>query len=161
MCVILDTNSVSEVLGPNKSSSGADLFNWIMKGGNKIVVGKMLFSELNIFVFKEWFSNALRTGKAIRIVKEDDDKVKKQCECLLQQGRCKSNDQHIIALAHISGSRLLYTRDNNLISDFKDLVKGKIYPLGNSNNAKKARNRIHQDKKLCARLCARQTDAPA
>ena len=46
-------------------------------------------------------------------------------------GICVSNDIHIVALARISGSRLLYSKDDNLCKDFKNLKvlnpKGKIY----------------------------------
>ena len=157
MCVILDANSVSEVLGREKSIPGADFFNWIMKGGIKLVVGKTLLGELDRSSrFRNWYRNALRTGNAIRISTKDDDKVEKQCKQLLQQGIGKSNDQHIIALAQISGALLLYTHDNNLIPDFKDFAKGRIYPLGESDNAKRARRRIHQEKNLCARYDKRE-----
>lgn len=152
MCVILDTNSVSEVLGHKKSTPGADLFNWIRQGGIKLMVGKSLLGELDRNSrFRNWYRNALRTGNAIRISTKDDDGVEKECERLVQQGICKSNDQHIIALAHISGARLLYTKDKALISDFKELIKGKVYPTHESDNAKKARRRMHQEKNLCAR----------
>ena len=152
MCVILDTNSVSEVLGQEKSTPGADFFNWIMKGGIKLVVGKTLLGELSRGSrFRNWYSNAFRTGKAVRISSKDDDEAEKRCKQLLQQGKCKSNDQHIIALAQISGARLLYTHDDKLKPDFKDFAKGRIYPLGESDNAKSKRRRIHQEKNLCAR----------
>lgn len=153
MCVILDTNSVSEVLGHKKSKPGADLFNWIMKGGIQLVVGKPLLLELDRSLqFRNWYRIALRLGNARQLPPKDDDKVEKECKRLVQQGICKSNDQHIIALAHISGARLLYTTDNALISDFKELIKeGKVYPTGESDNAKRARRRIHQEKNLCAR----------
>lgn len=45
---------------------------------------------------------------------------------------CKSNDQHVIALAKISGSRLLCTGDDKLSKDFSnkellDKPRGKVY----------------------------------
>ena len=47
-------------------------------------------------------------------------------------GVCKSNDLHVLALALVSGARLLYTNDTALIDDFgnRDIVarpRGKIY----------------------------------
>ena len=150
MCVILDTNSVSDVLGREKSIPGSDLFNWITKGGIKLVAGKTLLEEMDRSRFGNWYRNAFRTGNAVRISTKEDDRVEKECERLVEQGNCKSNDQHIIALAHISGARLLYTKDKALISDFKELIKGKVYPTHESDNAKKARRRIHQEKNLCA-----------
>lgn len=152
MCVILDANSVSEILGQEKSIPGADFFNWIMKGGIKLVVEKTLLGELGRnSLFRKWYRNTFRTDNAIRISTKDDDKVEKRRKQLLQQDKGKSNDQHIIALAQISGARLLYTRLNNLIPDFKDFAKGRIYPLGEGYNAKRARRSIHQEKNLCAR----------
>ena len=53
-------------------------------------------------------------------------------EKLLQEERCRSNDTHVIALAQISGARLLYSNDKDLHVDFKnkrliDEPRGKIY----------------------------------
>ncbi|MDE0306934.1 MAG: hypothetical protein OXI87_18940 [Albidovulum sp.] len=51
---------------------------------------------------------------------------------MVKSANCESNDQHVLALARISGARLLYTNDQKLMDDFKntELVstpKGKVY----------------------------------
>ena len=48
------------------------------------------------------------------------------------RGAVKSDDPHIIALAQVSGARLLYSNDKSLQQDFKnkDLInnpRGKVY----------------------------------
>jgi hypothetical protein len=61
-----------------------------------------------------------------------------------REGTCVSNDPHVIALARVSGARLLCTIDENLIRDFKNrqLIRprGRIY-----------RNRSHR--KLLRSVC--------
>ena len=47
-------------------------------------------------------------------------------------GEITSDDPHVLALARVSGARLLYTKDNALIRDFKDKKfidqpRGKVY----------------------------------
>ena len=51
---------------------------------------------------------------------------------LLTQEKTRSNDLHILALAKVSGARLLFTEDKNLMEDFKNTQlinnpKGRIY----------------------------------
>ena len=52
-------------------------------------------------------------------------------DILVERGVCQSNDQHVIALAIVSGARLLYSNDRRLQRDFKDrrLIDppGKVY----------------------------------
>ena len=112
MCVILDANSVGEVLGQEKSIPGADFFNWIMKGGIKLVVGKTLLVELDrTSLFRNWYGNAFRTGNAIRISTKDDDKVEKRRKELLHQGKGKSNDStHYCTSSNKRSAASIYTR---------------------------------------------------
>ena len=67
-----------------------------------------------------------------KILRESDETVNQREIDLADEGRCQSNDPHIIALAQVSGARLLYSNDKALQQDFKnqDLInnpKGKIY----------------------------------
>lgn len=149
MCVILDTNSVSEVFGQGKSVAGGTLHNWIMKGGIKLVVGKTILEELNNNFFKDWYSTALNKGRVIHISKQEEYESNEIIKDLLKQSKCKSNDQHIIALAQVSGARLLYTQDNDLMSDFKKLLRGTIYPRGDTSQLRKDRQAIQKNKKWC------------
>ena len=62
----------------------------------------------------------------------DDDIVKSRVEEIEESGSFKSDDPHVIALAQISGARLLYSNDPDLQQDFGDkrLIdspRGKVY----------------------------------
>ena len=67
--------------------------------------------------------------------------------------RCKSNDPHVIALAQLSGSRVLYSEDSELRDDFRDPTllepRGMLLPLGDSENARKNRHRMLTAPDLC------------
>ena len=61
----------------------------------------------------------MQSGRA-RIL--DDNEVNAATRAVLADGVCRSDDPHVIALAKISGTRLLYTNDNGLEGDFKKLI---------------------------------------
>lgn len=149
MCVIIDTNAVGEVFGEKKTVAGKALYKWIMEGGINPVVGKIILEELNNKSFKKWYSTAILRGWVKSISKQEDNKAIEIRKELIEQGQCKSNDQHIIALAQVSGARLLYTHDNNLMSDFKDIVRGKVYPRRATPSDEKGRKQIRQTKNWC------------
>lgn len=74
--------------------------------------------------------NELRS--AGRIIEKKDNKVEARAIELRKDNSCVSNDEHIIALAQISGARLLYSNDKKLHKDFgnKNLIdnpRGKVY----------------------------------
>ncbi len=52
-----------------------------------------------------------------------DNEVNTETLSVLSDGVCRSNDPHVIALAKISGTRLLYTNDDDLEGDFKRLIR--------------------------------------
>ena len=116
-----------------------------------MVTSEKVLEELNLnHNFKRWYGEAKGRRLAINTTAEEDNELDILTENLIQQGNCVSNDYHILALAKLTGARLLYTQDRKLISDFKGIIKGKVYPSGNSKKAKKDRNRIHNEKNLCA-----------
>ena len=65
-----------------------------------------------------------------------------------------SDDEHVLALALVSGARLLYTNDAALISDFKNRTivatpRGKIYTTAENDNVTAAHLRLLADRNLC------------
>lgn len=65
-----------------------------------------------------------------------------------------SNDPHVIALADVSGARILYSNDENLRDDFRNSVlvsspRGKLYPTGESAKAERRRRRLLNATDLC------------
>jgi len=79
---------------------------------------------------REWLSEGERSGY-VRLI--DDETVNAKAEILEKESSCESNDEHVIALAQVSGARLLYANDDKLEKDFgnKQLIaqpRGVLYP---------------------------------
>ena len=119
MCVILDANVVGEVFGPSRrSEAGEGFFEWINTGKGRLVAGGKLFQELcDSQKFQNWWKEALLAGRVRRV---DDGKVDDRTKELKGQDLCQSNDEHVVALAQVSGARLLYSNDRALQRDFND-----------------------------------------
>ena len=131
MCAILDANVASEVFGSCPQSSGEKFFQWLNEGTGRLVAGGKLLEELagSSEGFREWASVAVGAGK-LRIVNKDE--VDTRTGHIQSQDTCKSDDPHVIALAQVSGARLLYSNDRDLQGDFTnkqliDTPRGKVY----------------------------------
>ena len=123
MCLILDTNRYGLFLDPTNEDM-KPVRNWVGKKNGKIAyspVGKMK-DELKKFPkMRKQFEQYSRAGKLKNFPVEA---VKQRKESLPS---LRSDDPDIIALAQVSGVRLLVSSDKNLNSDFKTIVRGKIY----------------------------------
>ena len=153
MCAIVDANAASEVFGDMRPPAGKAFFDWIDKGSGRLVVGGKLKIELAMVgKFKEWAVEADRSG---RLKSEDDSEIDCKALELASQQAHKSNDPHIIALAQVSGARLLYSKDLDLHQDFKnkkliDHPRGKVYStLGNNNFTTSRRRMLVENVRLC------------
>ena len=130
MCAIIDANVAHEVFGSKHTEAGQKFLEWINSGSGRLVVGDKLLEELNRTSAREWARQALIAGL---IRNENSSKVNYRTAQLQKEGSCRSNDLHVIALAQVSGARLLYTTDGDLQKDFKnrrllDNPQGSIYP---------------------------------
>lgn len=130
MCAIIDVNVLHQVFGQNRPSAGEKFFAWINSGPGSLVIGGKLSQELNNYTpFRDWLVEAKRAG---RVISTKDSEVISETMFLKDNGMCQSNDEHIIALARLSGARLLYANDNKLQDDFKnknliDSPRGSVY----------------------------------
>ena len=130
MCAIVDASVRDEVFGTKRPPAGHAFFNWVNTGDGRLVIGGKLREELNgSSAFRAWAKQAILASR-LRIKK--DGVVERRTEELRVNSVLKSNDPHVIALAQVSGSRLLYSNDSDLQDDFKnkDLVdrpRGKVY----------------------------------
>ena len=130
MCAILDNNVVGQVFGSEAPPAGKGFLNWLDSGNGLLVVGGQLRRELNgSSKFKEWLQQAILAG-LVRLY--NDGKVDDRAEELRNADSCRSDDAHVVALAQVSGARLLFTNDGDLKRDFadKELINnppGKIY----------------------------------
>lgn len=130
VCAILDANAASAVFGRDKGGAAKKFLEWISFGPGSLVVGGELRQELEkIAACGKWLQQNHNAGRA-RF--ENDSLVDERASELEQHEACLSDDPHVIALAQISGARLLYTNDSNLQKDFTNrrLIKnprGKVY----------------------------------
>lgn len=123
MCAILDASVVSQVFGNKRPPAGEAFFDWITYRHGRLVVGGKLDQELRKNGrFRLWIRDALLSGKAKRLADKQVDEVADQ---LVRDGTCRSNDPHVIALAQLSGARLLYSNDKKLNRDF---LNGELVP---------------------------------
>lgn len=132
MCIIVDACAVGDFFTDSPTEAALAVRDWIETKGGKLVYGGKLTIELSK-------SNRARAelrslwqrGRALQY---RSSVVDKEATRLSSTNACTSNDQHVIALARISGARVLYSYDANsgLHADFKnpDLVdnpRGGVY----------------------------------
>ena len=123
MCLILDTDNYGLFLAPDNEAM-KPVRDWIDNKNGKIAyspVGKMK-NELERYPkMRNRFTQYRRAGKLKDFSREAVEQRKKELSGL------RSNDPDIIALAQVSGVRVLVSSDTNLHADFKSIIKGKIY----------------------------------
>lgn len=131
MCAIIDNDVISEVFGDetDRPEAGQQFRKKIDSGKISLVLGGKLRSEITHMEFRRWWRVAIAAGRAFNA---NDAEVEQLTKGLKNTESCKSNDEHIIALAQVSGARLLYTNDGDLKADFQnqnliDNPEGKIY----------------------------------
>jgi hypothetical protein len=133
MCLIVDTNVAHRALCDPTDPEFEPVYRSLFGEGRpqqNLVYGGGLAAEYGRSGrISRAVEELLRAGRAWR---EDDGAV--NAETRLAAQHCKSNDPHVIALARVSGVRLLCTHDTNsgLMVDFKskrlvDKPRGRIY----------------------------------
>ena len=151
MCAIVDVNVSHEIFGDNRSKAGERFFERLDSGSLRLVVSRKLLAELNYENAQKWIQQAILAGK---VRQEATDTVDEREEKLNEEGRCHSNDTHVIALAQISGARLLYSNDKDLHVDFKnkrliDEPRGKVYSTNEDKNFTNAHEKLLKNRNLC------------
>ena len=153
MCAIIDANVAHEVFGANRPEAGQQFFEWINTGIGRLVVGGKLLEELY-----RSSTNFIRVGQQLQLAGRmtivNEGTVNARAEELINQGLCESDDEHIIALAQISGARLLYSNDGDLQQDFgnKKLIdkpRGKVYSTRASKSFQASHDGLLKSKNLC------------
>ena len=128
MCIIVDTNSASHVFLEKVHPDFGVIHAMISKSRNSIHIvygGTKYINELKGKAGDGYQGNRvwqaivllITAGKARAV-----NSAKVDAEEALLKGKrlCRSDDEHIIALAKVSGSRFLVSQDKDLIADFKD-----------------------------------------
>ena len=154
MCAILDSNVKGELTAPS-GEAGAAFYDWLVSGQGKIVVGgTKTRTELYVHPVGRDRRLIAELRRAAAIIETDDAAVDSATRALCRQETCRSDDQHIIALAQISGARLLYSNEPKLHIDFKnkDLIdkpRGKVYTTLRGKAFKATHRDLLRDPDLC------------
>lgn len=127
MCLILDANCLHKVF-PSTDTEFIPVKETITSGNAKLVFGGTKLREEYRRVNAAW-RMIVALDKAGRTRKVDDSAVDAKELDLSASGKLQSDDPHVIALALISGVRLLCSHDKNLHADFTN--PGIVQPSGN------------------------------
>ena len=154
MCAIVDNNVRDQVFGANSQSPAGRFFlDWLSSGRGRLVVGGKLLRELNGYSdFNRWLRTALARNRARQI---DDDRVDAETEAIRARQICRSDDEHVLALAQVSGARLLFTNDRALQDDFTNRriipnPRGRIYTTVVHSDIRQTHRDLLDSADLCA-----------
>lgn len=123
MCLILDTNMYGLFLISDNEDM-KPVRDWIDNKTGKIAYSPTdkMKDELDRYPkMQNRFDQYRQAGKLKAFPREDVEREKNRLPPL------QSDDPDIIALAQVSGVRLLVSGDQNLHADFKQIVGGSIY----------------------------------
>jgi hypothetical protein len=116
MCIIVDANATAQLCQPSLTQDAQAVVDWIEKNDGRVVHGGKLTNELfaNNRVAR-WLRVLSQAGRATQV---PADSVTAEVRQIQELALCSSNDFHIIALARLSGARLLFSHDQALHTDF-------------------------------------------
>ena len=153
MCAIVDNDVSHQVFGNGRTEAGQFFLDWLTRGNGGILVagGKLLTELSQSSEFRRIFSERLQAGRARRI---SDESVNADEDVLRSQGLCKSNDTHVLALARVSGARLLFTNDRDLQDDFREGsivggTRGRIYTTREYQDVRNSHRSLLSRNDLC------------
>ena len=142
MCVIVDVNVASEVFRSPPTKRGLPIRDWLTEGDGCVVYGGRLANELFKYGAARRFLIELgRQGRAARI---PQGRIDKETDRLQAGQHLTSNDPHVIALARVSGARVLFSADTDLHADFKN-ARWVSKPRGRVYSSRKHRRLLHHD----------------
>jgi len=131
MLLIVDANCANETLCSNPSPDFKPVMSAIVHGKRKIVVGgsKQKAEYQRLIGVWRFLRSLDQAGRALMI---NDGKVDFEQAYLEKNIPMASDDPHVLALARVSGARLLCSYDQALHADFCnkaiiDRPRGKVY----------------------------------
>jgi hypothetical protein len=132
MCLIIDANLTHQILTQPPDDDFKPVLDWLTlpSQNGQLVTGGKAADELLKMGAPRRFIRALAQAGRLRLIPKAS--VYAEQAIVLATDLCKSDDPHIIALARVSGARVLCSYDKALHADFKNpnLVskpRGKIY----------------------------------
>ena len=167
MCAVLDASVSGEVFRPNREPIADLFFEWMNRPSPhpRLIVGGEQLRELRRNAdAARWLENGIRAG---RVVLLDPRCVEAKTRELEQRRDVQSDDPHVLAVALLSGVRVLFSNDVKLQADFKNPAivnkpAGRIYtsqpvPVGHGKKVSyrprqltQAHKRMLADPDLCS-----------
>jgi predicted nucleic acid-binding protein len=112
--IILDANVAHDF--PANTPEARAIVQWMRHRGKLATGGKNLEELILVGNVRVLILELLRAGRAFA----SDKEALLKCESEIPVTKILSNDSHILALAKVSGARVLHTRDDALMKDFKN-----------------------------------------
>lgn len=118
MCLIVDTNLAALVFCEPPHDDFQPIIVWLTspRENGRLVLGGHLANELSNVSAARRFVKALQQAGRARFIPA----VALEAETESLRSLCVSNDSHVIALARVSGARILCSRDKALHQDFSN-----------------------------------------
>jgi hypothetical protein len=143
MCLILDANRFGEALSTPPSPDYRPIIDWLTASSSAgmVVFGgtKFLQEIARSPRARQWFLELQRAGRAKSI---DRAAVDAEEQAVRARGLCSSDDEHLVALASVSGARIFCTEDAALFKDVR-----------NPALLSQPRGRVYRTKRHVALLC--------
>ena len=152
MCAILDANVAGQVFGRDRPAAGRAFFQWLNSGRGRLAIGGRLRRELDrSHAFQAWRREAVLAGRVNLL---SDEAVDGTASRLQRKQACRSDDEHVVAVAQLSGARLLFSNDGDLQADFTDgaLInepRGKVYSTRVHEDMTVVHRRLLANRNLC------------
>ena len=158
-CAILDANVVKDAFGDSQHDAGRRFRQAIVDGKIRLVSGGKLHEELlqASHEFRQWASVAQSTPSLQVLARRMLTVALKKFE---QHPDRESDDPHVLAVALVSGARLLYSNDRPLHADFKKSSllpgeRGVVFSTLKRKKGKGGRNTYEPDP--CARYTSHRS----
>ncbi len=148
MCIIVDACVAHHLFSRTPTELGRLVRDWVLKGENRLVYGAKHQAELfHTTEARRWMLQAVRAGKARLVSANAISAELAALDAIAQEITC--NDRHILALARVSGAKVLFTDDHDLMRDFRN--PRIIQPRGWIFSRPVHRKKLHASKTCCGR----------
>lgn len=119
MGLIIDANCSHKIASTPVHDDFSPVLAALLKGSAKLVYGgsKLLQEYNRVDDVRRLILRLDQAGRTLKIKSAEVDQRQNELE---EAKACTSDDPHVIALAQISGTRLLCTHDQALHDDFKN-----------------------------------------
>lgn len=160
MCAIVDASVANQLWECGGTPAGKAFREAVDQGKVPLVTGGSQRDELmrSGEQMRRWLAELQSAGRLTRV---DDEQVnlrcREICDASATDGKLyDSDDPHVIALAQVSGARLLYTKDQKLTRDFKkkrliDEPRGRVYSTSQADDLTRSHRDLLRRNDLCRR----------